>query len=72
MTEQKIVEILEDANYAVDIALLSNTITADKFNCAPIVALESDSPTGYTFHVGKNQLTDLNDAINFSKRRITD
>ena len=72
MTEQKIVEILEDKEYAVELSWLTHAVKATKPNCAPIVALESGSPTGYTFHVGKNQLTDLNDAINFSKRRITD
>ena len=71
MTEQKIVEILEDKGYPVELSWLTHAVKATKPNCAPIMAIESGCPPGYTFHVGKNQLADINDAINFSKRRIT-
>ena len=72
MTEQKVVEILEDNSYEISVMPRTSTILAGKNGCAAIVAVESGKTvTGWVFQVGKNTLSDVNDAIKFSKNGIT-
>lgn len=72
MTEQKVVEILENHSYDIELMPRTSTILAGKNGCAAIVAMESGKTvTGWVFQVGKNTLSDVNDAIKFSKNGIT-
>ena len=71
MTEQKVVEILENHSYDVELMPRTSTILAGKNGCAAIVAVESGKTnTGWVFQVGKNTLSDVGDAIKFSKKGI--
>jgi hypothetical protein len=71
MTEQKVVEILENHSYDVELMPRTSTILAGKNGCAAIVAVESGKTnTGWVFQVGKNTLSDVNDAIKFSKGNV--
>ena len=72
MTEQRLVEILEDHAYGVGIDQRTGRINAYMVGCAEIEAQQTEkSNTGWVFRVGKNTLSNVEDAINFSKRRIT-
>lgn len=72
MTDQKLIEILEDNSYEISVMPRTSTILAGKNGCAAIVAMESGKTnTGWVFQVGKNTLSDVNDALKFSKNGIT-
>lgn len=71
MTEQKVVEILENHSYDIELMPRTSTILAGKNGCAAIVAMESKKTnTGWVFQVGKNKMTNVYDAIKFSKGGI--
>lgn len=71
MTSAKIKEILEDNGYDVDDIPKTGSILAGKNGCAAIVAMESgQSVTCWVFQVGKNKMTNVYDAIKFSKGGI--
>lgn len=72
MTEQKVVEILENHSYDIELMPRTSTILAGKNGCAAIVAMESGKTvTGWVFQVGKNTLSSVDDAIRFSRGGIT-
>jgi hypothetical protein len=69
-SEQKIVEILENKSYCIEV-LNNSKIIAKKTNQFPIIGLpDPQSKTGWIFNVGKNKLTLVYDAIVFSERQI--
>ena len=71
MTREKLIETLEDAGYAIKVDP-NDTVHATNPDRAGILAEPTDRViNGWALHVGKNTLSDIDDAINFSKRRIT-
>ena len=68
---QKVVEILENHSYDIELMPRTSTILAGKNGCTAIVAMESgQSVTGWVFQVGKNTLSDPEDAVRFSEKGI--
>jgi hypothetical protein len=71
MTEQKLVEVLENHGFSLEVIPKTGTILAGKNGCAAIVAVGSGKTvTGWLFQVGKNTLSSVDDAIRFSKKGI--
>ena len=67
MTEQKVVEILENHSYNIELMPKTSTILAVKNGCAAIVAVESGkTESGWIHQVGKYQFSDINEAIKHS------
>lgn len=70
-TEQKIIEIFENASYAIGFDQQSGFINAYKVGCAEITAYQTNKTmTGWAFNVGKNTLSCVYDAIRFSKEKV--
>ena len=71
MTEQRLIELLENHSYEIELIPKTGTILAEKNGCAAIVAMESGKTvTGWVFQVGKNTLSDPEDAVRFSEKGI--
>lgn len=71
MTDQKLIEILEDDSYDIELMPKTGSILAGKTGCAAIVAVESSKTvSGWVFQVGKNTVGNIDDAIKFSKNGV--
>ena len=67
----KLIEILEDGGYTICPEFYRSKLSCYKDNCAKIYFIESPlTVTGWVFHVGKNQLSDVWDAMKFSRKNL--